>query len=229
MCWPHRVGVCVSLPFLLYFNKIKGIQRGNKQGDTIFLLRFFLVSCVWIWIVPSLTKIWIVRHFQGNYLKGHFFSQSCSQWSGCHVNLFVWHPERRLRRRLRSLRNPTLTSFRFHVQKQSKAIEKTTLNWDIGPCLVYVHSVDITNRLHLALSYIYPCSRKAKRILNRKRRKKTVSPREQKACQVRTKFYRADDWYLRQIPRRLNYFSLDLSIWLCTESLARLLNHLTLD
>ena len=73
---------------------------------------------------------------------------------------------------------------------------KKTLNWDVGLYLVYVHAVDIINRLHLALSYIYLWSRKAKRIVHPKWGKKTISPREQKACQVRTKFYRADDWYL---------------------------------
>ena len=46
---------------------------------------------------------------------------------------------------------PLWHSFHFMYKKQSKAIEKTTLNWDIGPYLVYVHAVDIINQLHLAL------------------------------------------------------------------------------
>ena len=45
-----------------------------------------------------------------------------------------------------SLRNPTLTQFPFPVQKQSKAIKETTLKWDIGPYLVYLHALDIINQ-----------------------------------------------------------------------------------
>ena len=123
-----------------------------------------------------------------------------------------------------SLQNPTSTQFPFHVQKQSKTIEKTTLNWEIGPSLVYFHAVNIINHLHLALLS------KNKRILHAKRRKKTMPPGVQKACQVCAKFYWAYYWYLHESPHRLNHFSLDLSIWPCTEPrLARLLNHLTLD
>ena len=47
---------------------MKGTQLENKHGDPIFLLHF-LMSCAWTSIVPSLTKMWIVHHFQGNYLK----------------------------------------------------------------------------------------------------------------------------------------------------------------
>ena len=44
------------------------MERENKHGDPIFLLHFSM-SCAWISIVPSLTEIWIVRRFQGNYIK----------------------------------------------------------------------------------------------------------------------------------------------------------------
>ena len=64
--------------------------------------------------------------------------------------------ERRLRRRQRSLRNPTSTRFPLHVQKQSKAIEKTTLNWDID-LILYIFMLWTS-----LISYIYPCSRKTK-------------------------------------------------------------------
>ena len=69
-------------------------------------------------------------------------------------------PERRLPRRLCSLRNPTSTQFPFYVQKQSKAIKKTTLNWETGPYLVYLHAVDIINQLHCTFSFITSCKKK---------------------------------------------------------------------
>ena len=47
-----------------------GMQGKNKHSDPIFLLRFFNVLCMVIMvIVPSLKQIWVVHHFQGNYLK----------------------------------------------------------------------------------------------------------------------------------------------------------------
>ena len=101
--------------------------------------------------MPSLTKFWIVRHFVGNYLKGPFFLVS-----------LVFNGEDVTQRLLcdilkdsckgnYALQNPTSTQFPFHVQKQSKTIQKTTVNWEIGPYLVYLHAVDIINHLHLAL------------------------------------------------------------------------------
>ena len=50
---------------------------------------------------------------------------------------------------------PVSTRFPFHVQKQSKAIKKTTLNWDKGPYLVYLHAVDIINQLHVHLALLF--------------------------------------------------------------------------
>ena len=46
----------------------KGIRHASKHTDPIFYC-IFLMSCVRISILPSLKKIWIVRHFQWNYLE----------------------------------------------------------------------------------------------------------------------------------------------------------------
>ena len=43
--------------------------------------------------------------------------------------------------------SPLRHSFRFTYKNRVK----TTLNWDIGPYIVYLHAVDIINQLRLAL------------------------------------------------------------------------------
>ena len=45
MCWPHQVGVCITLLFFVAL-RIKGMQHENKHGDTIFLLPFSSVLCM---------------------------------------------------------------------------------------------------------------------------------------------------------------------------------------
>ena len=49
--------------------KITGTQGENKYGDPIFLSQFLNVPYIWLTFVPSLEKIWIVHHFQGNDLN----------------------------------------------------------------------------------------------------------------------------------------------------------------
>ena len=45
MCWPHWVGVCITLLFFVAL-RIKGMQHETKDGDTIFFLPFFSVLCM---------------------------------------------------------------------------------------------------------------------------------------------------------------------------------------
>ena len=69
---------------------------------------------------------------------------------------------------------PTRTQFPFDVQKQSKAIKKTTLNWEIGPYLVYLHAVDIINQLHCTFS---PAIEKQKEYFMQKEGRKQFHPK----------------------------------------------------
>ena len=41
--------------------------------------------------------------------------------------------------------NPHFDTVSVLCTKQSKAIKKTTLNWEIGPHVVYLYAVDIIN------------------------------------------------------------------------------------
>ena len=61
------------------------------------------------------------------------------------------------------------------IQKQSKAIEKTTLNWDIRPYLVYLHAVDIINQLHFS-----PTLKKQKEYFIQKEGRKQFDPENKK-------------------------------------------------
>ena len=46
---------------------------------------------------------------------------------------------------------PPPHNFHLTYKNRVKPIEKTTLYWDIGPYIVYLHAVDIINQLRLAL------------------------------------------------------------------------------
>ena len=45
------------------------VKTSTVACDPIFLLQSASMSHIWLTLVPSLKKIWIVRTFQGNYLK----------------------------------------------------------------------------------------------------------------------------------------------------------------
>ena len=65
----------------------------------------------------------------------------------------------------------------------------------------YLHAVDNINQLHLDLSckHLALLSKNKKNTSSKKKEENNFTHRK-KACQVCVKFYRADDWYLRQTP-----------------------------
>ena len=54
-----KIGVCVAPCFFFVVLGMKGIQRENKHGDTIFLAPFFSVLCMNINYAKFGCQVWL--------------------------------------------------------------------------------------------------------------------------------------------------------------------------